>query len=266
MLIENKAGNYSFLPAAAPYSAAVIASPGHQFVRVTLLQPVPIRGGLTLIESYLAGKGHPIATLCALELRCPSPHSFSGFAEFNDEYREILVERHLLLDGANPIARTNVAPAPGGVVFKEPSIYAFAYSAPSDNHKCHQCFIISGAGELLNSALEPNAIVRPGETSEDALREKAALVMQTMKTRLVALNSDWSQVTSVHIYTAHQIHRSLQIDILGGIGRANDHGIRWYNARPPVSGIEFEMDVRAVRLDCITWLSVCPTSGNNRPT
>ena len=249
MLIENKEGNYCFLPGGAPYSAAVIPSPGHQLVRMTLLQPIPIRGGFPLIEAYLADKGRPIATLCALELRCPHPHSFSGFAEFNEEYRELLIERHLLLDGANPIARTNVAPA-AGAALKEPSIYAFAYSAPSDDHQCDRCFVVSGAGELLDSALEPDAIVRPGETSQDALREKAGLVLQTMKTRLTALNSDWSQVTSVHVYTAHHIQPSLQVEILGGIGRANANRIRWYNARPPISGIEFEMDVRAIKIDC----------------
>lgn len=246
-MIENKKGNYWFLPSSRPYSAGVIAAPGYELGRITLLQPVPIQQGIGLIGSYLEARGLPIAALCALELRCPAPRSFSGFAEFNEEYHALLVQNHLLVSGENPIARTNVAPASGAV--SVPSIYAFVYSARCDQKTPHQHFVVSGAGELLDSALDPHAIVRPGETSQDALREKAALVLEIMKTRLAALSTDWSEVTSVHVYTAHNIHDSLKIYILDGIGGANGHGIRWYNARPPVSGIEFEMDARAVGLD-----------------
>ena len=35
----------------------------------------------------------------------------AGFIEFNQGYRTILEEWDLLLDGINPVARTNVAPA-----------------------------------------------------------------------------------------------------------------------------------------------------------
>jgi hypothetical protein len=35
--------------------------------------------------------------------------------------------------------------------------------------------------------------------------------------------------------------------ILGRMGAASIHGIRWFFSRPPIVGIEYEMDVRGVR-------------------
>ena len=58
-------------------------------------------------------EGRPRAALCAIELRSPTPFSFEGFDAFNAVYRALLTEWKLLVDGGNPIARTNVAPLVG---------------------------------------------------------------------------------------------------------------------------------------------------------
>src|SRR5689334_18261653 len=109
-LIDNPHGGYRFLTGIAPYSSGVLAAPGYEIVRVTLHAPPPYQPGFELIERFLAEQGRPRAALCAVELRTPSPWSFEGFAGFNAEYQGLLATWDLLLDGRNPIARTNVAP------------------------------------------------------------------------------------------------------------------------------------------------------------
>ena len=45
------------------------------------------------------------------------------------------------------------------------------------------------------------AIIRVGDTSSEAMIEKASFVMDLMETRLHGLGADWSEVTAVDIYT-----------------------------------------------------------------
>src|SRR5687767_4935164 len=115
------AGHYRFLPGIAPYSSGVVAMSGHQVIHATLRAPVPWRDGFALIERHLRGEDRPRAALCAIALRSPKPFTFDGFAEFNAGYRAVLDSWGLLVDGANPIARTNVAPLVGAPA--EPSLY-----------------------------------------------------------------------------------------------------------------------------------------------
>src|SRR5439155_301202 len=79
----------------------------------TLAAPVPWRAGFSLIERHLEGLGRTRAALCAVQLRLPAPLSFEGFVDFNRGYRALLDDWGLLVDGRNPIARTNVAPVVG---------------------------------------------------------------------------------------------------------------------------------------------------------
>jgi hypothetical protein len=48
-------------------------------------------------------------------------------------------------------------------------------------------FVVAGAGERRERARGPDGIVRHGDTSRDAMREKARSVMATMQERLRAL-------------------------------------------------------------------------------
>lgn len=247
MLIENKNGNYAFLPGGAPYSSGVIASPGFELIHVTFRAPLRLADAFETIEAYLRGRSRPMATLCALELRSTAPFSFEGFGEFNSGYRALLRKYDMLPDGPNPIARTNVAPSIGAPA--EAVVHAFAYSVPEQAAGRGHTFIVSGAGELENSALDARAIRRAGEQSDDAMAEKASLVMAIMRERLEGLGTSWDEVTAVDVYTIHNIHPFLETEILAHAGSAARHGLHWYHARPPVTGIEFEMDVRGVRVE-----------------
>lgn len=249
-LIPNPPGGYRFLTGIAPYSSGVVALPGYEIVHVTLRRPRPYREGFELIERYLAAQNRPRQALCAIELRSPQPFTFAGFAEFNGGYQKLLAEWGLLVDGQNPLARTNVAPemSPPG----EPALYAFSYTVPSDDPALPPTFVVAGAGDLLNGSLSAEAIIRPGETLAEAMQEKAAYVLGVMAARLAGLQMGWAEVTGVDIYTVHPLHSYLASTLLVGMGPAALRGVHWYYSRPPIAGLEFEMDVRGVRQE--VWI------------
>ncbi len=242
--INHPEGRYGFLPGIAPYSGGVVSLPGLEIVHVTLHRPLPYRPGFERIERHLRAEGRPRVALCGIELRSPRPYSFEGFAAFNREYARILEDWGLLVDGVNPVARTNVAPEIDPPA--ESSLYGFSYSRPCDAAK-GPTFVVAGAGELPEGVLSTEAIVRAGETSPEAIAEKAEFVMDLMEARLRGLGADWPQVTAIDVYTIHPIQHLLADTILRRVGPASAHGIRWFYTRPPIEGIEFEMDLRGVR-------------------
>jgi hypothetical protein len=238
-------GQYRFLPGIAPYSSGVVAMPGHEVVHVTLRAPIPWRDGFALIDRHLRDERRARAALCAIALRSPKPFTFEGFAEFNAGYHALLEAWGLLVDGANPIARTNVAPLVAAPA--EPSLYAFAYTMPQATRR--PTFVVAGSGEVVELAAE--RIVRRGETSPDAIREKAAFVMSVMQSRLRGLGADWGDVTTIDVYTPHPIEPFVRDVLLGVAGPAAIHGVRWYPSHPPIVGLEYEMDMRGVARDVV---------------
>ena len=245
-LIDHTEGGYRFLSGIAPYSAGVVSAPGHELVHVTLHRPQPYRQGFDLIDRHLARIGRPRAALCGVEIRSPQPFTFNGFARFNADYIDILEDWKLSVGGVNPVARTNVAPVVVPPV--EPVLYGFTYSMPCDS-SLPTTFVAAGAGELPEGVLSPEAIVRGGETSAEAIAVKARFVMDLMENRLRGLGGDWPAVTAIDIYTAHSIEPLLPEIILGRAGGAAAHGVRWFYSRPPIEGIEYEMDLRGVRTE-----------------
>ncbi len=243
-VIDHPVGNYQFHPGIAPYSAGVVAMPGYEIIRVTLPQPIPYRQGFALIEAHLQKLERPRQALCAVELRLPAPRSFTGFIDFNRNYRAILAEWEILVGEENPVARTNVAPAFAPPT--EPSLYAFSYTVPSALTK--PTFIVAGAGDLYDQAnLSTAAVVRPGESSAHALQEKAAVVMACMESRLFGLGMDWSGVTATNVYTIYPVRPLLVEGILQKIGPAAAHGITWHYSHPPIADLAFEMDLRGIQ-------------------
>jgi len=239
MRIECRAGGYSFLKGISPYSAGVVAAPGFEIEHVRLERPLPLERGFQEIESYLVSQHRRRQALCGVELRSPRPFTFQGFQDFNQRYVGILNRWGILLDGLNPVARTNVAPevAPPA----EPSLYGFSITLPSDGPPS---FVVAGAGELPEGSLDPHDVVRRGEVSVDALREKVRFVMERMSSRLTGLGVTWAQVTATQIYTVHDIHPFLAAEVLGPMREAAHTGVNWHYARPPIESIEYEMDVR----------------------
>jgi hypothetical protein len=240
VLASNKQDNFRFLRGIAPYSSGAIADPGFGVVHVTLSPPPPFRRGFETIDRHLKEQGRPPHALCAIELRSPRPFTFEGFNDFNQQYIELLRERNLLLDGLNPVARTNVAPEvrpPSEVV-----LYGFSYTAPSA--AARPTFVVAGAGELTGERLDARDIVRRGDVSSGGLRAKALHVLGLMDERLGGVGAEWRHATAVEVYTVHGVSELMRDLLLPRVGPAAIHGIRWHFARPPIEEIEFEMDVR----------------------
>lgn len=239
-------GNYRFLPGIAPYSCGAVSEPGYEVVHAVFQQPPPYRAGFDRIAGHLAAVGRPRAAMCGIELRSPAPFSFPGFAAFNGEYAAILKEWGLFVDGTNPVARTNVAPAVRPPA--EPVLYGFAYTRPCSADQ-PLTFVVAGAGELPEGVLAANGIVAAGDTSPRGIGTKAEFVMGLMEHRLRGLGADWSLVNAIDVYTVHSLDAVLPNLLLSRAGPAGVHGVRWHYSRPPITGIEFEMDLRGTRAE-----------------
>jgi hypothetical protein len=239
MLLSNSRGGYSFLRGGSAYSAGVTAAPGFTIEHVRLARAIRLTVGFALVEAHLRAAGRPLAALCAVALRSPEPFSFAGFKEFNAAYAGTLKSWDIMVDGINPVARTNVAPAVDPP--SEPSLYSFAYAVPAEN--ASTSFVVSGAGELPEGSASPDDVVRRDDTSPDAMVAKARCVLGLVEGRLRNLGADWNQVTATNIYTVHDVNALLAAEVLPHIGPAGQHGVTWHYARPPIVSIEYEMDL-----------------------
>ncbi len=247
MLRDHPSGNYRFLVGIRAFSSGTVAMPGHEIVHVTLGRPVPWRAGFARIDTHLREQGRSRTALCGIELRSPKPFTFDGFSEFNEGYRSLLGEWGILVGDDNPIPRTNVAPTTGAPA--EPSLYGFAYTVPG--HTPAPTFIVAGSGELRDRAQGPGGIVRRGDTTSKAMAEKARFVMGVMQDRLRALGGDWNRVTAIEVYTAMPIDAALLDEIVRPAGPAAIHGLRFFPSRPPIEGLEFEVDMRGVAREVV---------------
>ena len=250
MLLHNAKGHYSFLKGIDPYSCGVIADEGFEIVYVTLASPPPWREGFTRVAQHLENEGRLRTALCGMQLRCPAPYSMDGFVEFNQGYCRVLEEWGLYVDGLNPLARTNVAPAHAPP--SEPKLFAFSYTTPlptaaAATRAAPRTFVVAGAGELLEGHLDSSGILRRGETSPEALREKAAYVVEVMNERLQGLKADIAAVSQIDVYTIHSLDSTLEDVVVAGLSASHLRGLHWYPSRPPVQDIEFEMDLRGVQ-------------------
>lgn len=243
MLLENVKGGYHFLTGIAPYSSGVIAASGYEIVHATLKASLPWQAGFEAVDAHLHAVGRPRHALCGMALRSPEPYTMDGFIGFNRAYCAVLQDWDVFVDGHNPVARTNVAP----VLDAPPTsvLHAFSYTIPQAKQK-GPTFVVAGAGELASRELVRDGIVRLGEVSPDAMREKATYVMDVMTKRLTGLGGSWDDVRVVNIYSAHSVDALVNEVVLPRIGGAVRHGVHWFLTRPPIVEIEFEMDMRGV--------------------
>jgi hypothetical protein len=239
--VDFAAGGYRFLPAVFQYSGGAAALPGHAIERVRFRAPVPLAEGFARIERIIGAAGRPLTAFCACELRSPAPFTEQGFRAFNEVY-VVTLEKWGLFDGkVNPVARSNVCPEI--VPPAEPSFHAFSFTVAAAD--AAPSFVIAGSGEAKEGgASYRERTVRHGETTPDAMREKAHYVLGEMERRLAALGFGWADTTATQVYTVHDLHPFLADEIVRrGAARS---GLTWHFARPPVRGLEYEMDCRGV--------------------
>ena len=235
------AGGYRYIPAVFQYSGGVASLPGHAIRRVRFRNPVPLAEGFGRIERIITDAGRPLTSFCACELRSPAPFTDEGFRAFNEIYVVTLERWGIFQGGRNPVARSNVCPEidPPG----EPSFYAFSFTtqdpAPAPS------FVVAGSGEAQEGAARySERTVRFGETTPHAMRDKAVYVLGEMERRMALLGFSWADATAAQVYTVHDIHPFLGDEIVRrGAARG---GLTWHYCRPPVHGLEYEMDCRGI--------------------
>jgi hypothetical protein len=242
--IDVPAGGYRYIPGLFQYSGGVRALDGYRIERVEFMWPVPLAGGFAFIEQYLRAQAVPLAGFCACELRSPAPFTDAGFVAFNRHYVGTLERWGIMLDDKNPVARSNVCPEQHKPA--EPSFHAFCFVRPAPG--ASGSFVIAGSGEAEEGHTSYcERTVRFGDTSPAGLREKAVFVLDRMAQRMAVVGATWADVTAAQVYTVYDLHPFLGDEIVWR--GAAQHGLTWHFARPPVVGLDFEMDCRGVAIE-----------------
>jgi hypothetical protein len=235
---------YRYIPGPFQYSAGVAALPGHAIERVRFANAVPLADGFRQIEALLRYTGLPLTAFCACELRSPAPFTDAGFIAFNREYVGTLERWGIVANDRNPVARSNVCPEIDPP--DTPCFHAFCCVSAAAN--AVPSFVCSGSGEAQEgSGPYRDKTIRYGETTPDAIAEKARYVLGVMEKRMAALGGTWASTTGVQVYTVQNLYPFLGTEIVArGAAR---HGLTWQFCRPPVIGLEYEMDCRGLAME-----------------
>ena len=237
---------YRYIPGPFQYSAGVAAQPGHTIQRARFANPVPLEDGFRRIEAFLRNADLPLTAFCACELRSPAPFTDAGFIAFNRAYVGTLERWGIVMNDANPVARSNVCPELDPP--ETPSFHAFSYVTPAAD--APPSFVVAGSAEAQEgSGPYRDKTIRYGETTPDAIAEKARFVLDVMANRMAALGATWATTTGVQVYTVHDPHPFLGAEIV--TRGATRHGLTWHFCRPPVIALEYEMDCRGVGVEWV---------------
>jgi hypothetical protein len=233
-------GGYRFIPGPFQYSGGVAAEPGFRIERARFARLVPLAEGFAAVEAHLAALGRPLTAFCACELRSPAQFTEAGFIAFNRSYVERLAAWGIFQAEVNPVARSNVCPELDPP--DAPAFYAFSYTVAGDGGG----FVAAGSGEARGEigGSYADRIVRLGDQSPEGMRDKARYVLGEMERRMTALGFGWPDVTTTQLYTVYDVHPFLADEFVarGAAGA----GLTWHYARPPVQGLDLEIDVRGV--------------------
>jgi hypothetical protein len=242
--LETPHGGYRFMPGVSQYSCGVAALPGFAIERVRFSRVVPTQQGFEKIAEIIAAAGRPLAAFCACELRSPAPFTEAGFRAFNDVYIQTLIKWGVMRDGVNPVARSNVCPKLDPPA--EPGFHAFSFTTVAP--QAPASFVVAGSGESVEGKGDyRDHAVRLGDTSPEAMLEKATFVLDEMERRMRAFGGDWSQTTAVQLYTVQDVYSILESELgRRGVFR---NGLTWHFNRPPVVDLEYEMDCRRVHVE-----------------
>jgi hypothetical protein len=128
-------------------------------------------------------------------------------------------------------------------------VYYTAKSDAADGRAA--TFVLSGAAEMRVRADGKRELVAAGDTSAEGIRRKLECVIESLTGHLHEMRVGWELATKVNLYTVHEVHHTLAPIVLPALGGAARLGINWYYARPPVTGLEVEIDAHAVRRELI---------------
>lgn len=241
-VVDFQPGGYRYLKGVFQYSAGVAAQPGFAIERARFRRPIALAEGFARVEAHLASIGRPTTAFCACELRSPEPFTEAGFRAFNREYVTVLERWGIYREEINPVARSNVCPEtdPPSV----PSLHAFSYTVPTQAATSGS-FVIAGSAEAQEGqGSYRDRTIRYGDHSAAGMQEKARWVLGEMERRMGALGFGWPDATATQLYTVYDIHPFLGDELVRR--GATPGGLTWWFARPPVAGLDYEMDVRGL--------------------
>ena len=241
-MISRPGSGYRFLPGGPVFAGGAVAEPGYAVVHAVLARWLPLEQGYTLVEAHLKSLGRPMHALCGMQLRLPRQLSAGEFSEFNAPYVARLKTWDLLYEGQNPISRTNVSPALNPP--REPSLHAFSYTVAADRGAA--TFTMSGMTERGPGT----SVIALGDVSAEGMQRKLAHVIAVVTSRLAELGFDWHDATHVELYAAEEIPGAMAALASKATG-AMHRGVRWHHGRPPVTGLELELEARAVAREAI---------------
>ncbi len=244
-LADFNPGNYRFIPGGFQFSGGVAAAPGYEIKRCRFRAPVPLMEGFARIEAVIAAAGRPPTAFCACELRSPGQFTEQGFYDFNQSYVVTLGKWGIYDGTVNPVARSNVCPEIDAPT--QPSFHAFSFTMPAAPAAAAS-FVIAGSAEARSvEASYRDRIVRYGETTPDAIQEKAHFVLEEIAERLARFGVGWHDTTATQLYTIRDVYPFLAEEFVRrGAARG---GVTWHFTRPPVENLEFEVDCRGVRVE-----------------
>jgi hypothetical protein len=239
-------GGYRYIPSVFQYSAGVAAESGFRLEQARFKSPVPIQHAFAMVEQHLTQLGRPFTSFAHCELRSPGQFDDNGFIEFNKKYVGTLQKwgiyqaQNAATKAINPVARTNVCPEFFGP--QEISMLAFTYTVPCATDS-NASFVVSGGGDARPGS-EPykDRIIAYGDHSQSGLQLKVEFVIQEMEKRLKSLGFTWNDVACTQAYSVHNIGGLVE-SLLASRGFMRN-GLSWHFARPPVMGLDFEMDLR----------------------
>jgi hypothetical protein len=236
-LVSRPDGGFRFLPGSPVFAGGAVAEPGFAIVHALLSRWLPLEQGYELVEGHLQSLGRPMQALCGMQLRLPRQLSMAEFTAFNAPYVARLERWGVVQDRANPVSRTNVSPAAGAP--DEASLHAFTYTIPYSGNA--RTFTMSGMTERGSGG----SIVAQGDDSPGGMQNKLAFVLGAVSDRIAELGFAWSDASHVELYSGVEIPGALAALASRAAG-AMPRGVRWYYGRPPVTGLEVELEARAV--------------------
>lgn len=238
-------GCYQFIEGSRDYSLGVSALPGFRMERVRFQSPLPLDTAFQRMADIISSAKRPLSALAACELRSPTQLTEAGFRAFNERYLALL--GHIgfpEIGDANPISRTNVCPSDRAL--PDTCVYAFSYTV--EDAGAHPSFVLAGAVDLMPRDKDLSSlIVAPDQVDGAGIKAKATCALDELERRLSLFGFDWSKTTGNAVHCPYDIFQALTEEITArGAAQA---GTTWHLCRPPIEGLDFEMDTRAVSVE-----------------
>jgi hypothetical protein len=248
-LIDNKAGAYMILPGGGAFCSGVIPYEGFEIVRVLLRPWIALEQGYSFIENYLKSVGRPVQAFCGIELRVPAPLAMNDWSSFNVPYLAQLRKWGLIFGDQSGVCRSNIALAlhPPATT----SVCAFTYTAPAPAPAKSKTFFLSGQADIDASG----KAIADSDTGPTAMQKRARYTIDAVGTTLAKLGVSWQDTTQIALFHAHDIPGLWEPKLLGSLGEALSRGVLVYRARPPIAGLEVELEARAVRQEMVVATS-----------